>query len=37
MEAIPYRANLGVAFVNTALGFATTAVGLGLNSDKNYV
>ena len=29
MEAIPYQANLGVAFVNTALGFATTAAGLG--------
>ena len=23
MEAIPYRANLGAAFVNTAIGFAT--------------
>ena len=27
MEAIPYQANLGTAFVNTALGFASTIAG----------
>ena len=28
MEAIPYQANLGAAFVNTALGFASTGLGI---------
>ena len=27
MEAIPYQANLGVAFINTALGYASTIAG----------
>lgn len=29
MEAIPYQANLGVAFINTALGYASTIAGFG--------
>ena len=29
MEAIPYQANLGTAFINTALGYASTIAGFG--------